>query len=381
MCGHRFPLLPSCGPITSRRSSTKPRVPHTHRLRRLPLHHRNPPLRLPPACGSSPSPRHILLPARPVPSLAPTLPPRAMSSPRRLLLSLHTGGPPPHLPLSRRQLLSLPVPHRPPRSPSSATGSSSPSPRRLLSPPVHPLTPHRCASSLPPPLMPLAPPPHPPAPATASSTPVPPLPAGAASPSPLARRSPRSHLRATPLARLRIPEGAPPGRSPRRIRSTSTMAPANSTGSTGPPPQASPLSCVASTVACSSSPPWPPSSVPATPPPSRWQSHGRWHHGPRVLHSGHQQAGQIRLLLAGRDCHAASSARWPWCPPPLLASCRANPFINVSVEHYKRGNALGAPSSEFFRTKPYACQPSRLPKYAPNKEMDAKLREDALRSS
>lgn len=51
----------------------------------------------------------------------------------------------------------------------------------------------------------------------------------------------------------------------------------------------------------------------------------------------------------------------------------------LSVEPYKRGTASGALSSEFFRTKPYACEPSSLPKYAPNKEMDAKLREDALR--
>lgn len=36
-------------------------------------------------------------------------------------------------------------------------------------------------------------------------------------------------------------------------------------------------------------------------------------------------------------------------------------------------------SLQFFRTKPYACEPSSLPKYAPNKEMDAKLRDDALR--
>lgn len=34
---------------------------------------------------------------------------------------------------------------------------------------------------------------------------------------------------------------------------------------------------------------------------------------------------------------------------------------------------------QFFRTKPYACEPSSLPNYAPNKEMDAKLRENALR--
>lgn len=36
-------------------------------------------------------------------------------------------------------------------------------------------------------------------------------------------------------------------------------------------------------------------------------------------------------------------------------------------------------SVQFFKTKPYACEPSSLPKYAPNKEMDAKLREDLLR--
>ncbi|PWZ37039.1 putative serine/threonine-protein kinase [Zea mays] len=51
----------------------------------------------------------------------------------------------------------------------------------------------------------------------------------------------------------------------------------------------------------------------------------------------------------------------------------------LSVEPYKRGTASGALSSEFFRTKPYACEPSSLPNYAPNKEMDAKLRENALR--
>ncbi|ONM59377.1 hypothetical protein ZEAMMB73_Zm00001d022041 [Zea mays] len=51
----------------------------------------------------------------------------------------------------------------------------------------------------------------------------------------------------------------------------------------------------------------------------------------------------------------------------------------LSVEPYKRGTASSALSSEFFRTKPYACEPSSLPKYAPNKEMDAKLRDDALR--
>ena len=36
---------------------------------------------------------------------------------------------------------------------------------------------------------------------------------------------------------------------------------------------------------------------------------------------------------------------------------------------------------QFFRTKPYACEPWSLPKYTPSKEMDAKLREDALRQA
>uniref|UniRef100_A0A0D9X133 [RNA-polymerase]-subunit kinase n=1 Tax=Leersia perrieri TaxID=77586 RepID=A0A0D9X133_9ORYZ len=51
----------------------------------------------------------------------------------------------------------------------------------------------------------------------------------------------------------------------------------------------------------------------------------------------------------------------------------------LSVEPYKRGTASSALTSEFFKTKPYACDPSSLPKYAPNKEMDAKLREDSHR--
>ncbi|KAG8099464.1 hypothetical protein GUJ93_ZPchr0013g36728 [Zizania palustris] len=51
----------------------------------------------------------------------------------------------------------------------------------------------------------------------------------------------------------------------------------------------------------------------------------------------------------------------------------------LSVEPYKRGTASGALTSEFFKTRPYACDPSSLPKYPPNKEMDAKLREDSRR--
>ncbi|KAK4744134.1 hypothetical protein SAY87_010446 [Trapa incisa] len=51
----------------------------------------------------------------------------------------------------------------------------------------------------------------------------------------------------------------------------------------------------------------------------------------------------------------------------------------LSVEPQKRGTASHALSSEYFRSKPYACDPSSLPIYPPSKEMDAKYREDAKR--
>ncbi|XP_022133888.1 probable serine/threonine-protein kinase At1g54610 isoform X3 [Momordica charantia] len=51
----------------------------------------------------------------------------------------------------------------------------------------------------------------------------------------------------------------------------------------------------------------------------------------------------------------------------------------LAIEPYKRGTASSALMSEYFRTKPCACDPSTLPKYPPNKEMDAKNREDARR--
>ncbi|XP_058080517.1 protein IMPAIRED IN BABA-INDUCED STERILITY 1-like [Magnolia sinica] len=51
----------------------------------------------------------------------------------------------------------------------------------------------------------------------------------------------------------------------------------------------------------------------------------------------------------------------------------------LSVEPYKRGSASSALASEYFSTKPYACDPSTLPTYPPNKEIDAKSREDARR--
>ncbi|KAL6181654.1 hypothetical protein ACLB2K_048304 [Fragaria x ananassa] len=51
----------------------------------------------------------------------------------------------------------------------------------------------------------------------------------------------------------------------------------------------------------------------------------------------------------------------------------------LSVEPNKRGTASSALASEYFKTKPYACDPSSLPIYPPSKEIDAKNREEAKR--
>ncbi|OVA08822.1 Protein kinase domain [Macleaya cordata] len=51
----------------------------------------------------------------------------------------------------------------------------------------------------------------------------------------------------------------------------------------------------------------------------------------------------------------------------------------LSIEPYKRGTASSALKSKYFTSKPYACPPSTLPKYPPNKEIDARSREEARR--
>ncbi|PIN14820.1 Cdc2-related protein kinase [Handroanthus impetiginosus] len=51
----------------------------------------------------------------------------------------------------------------------------------------------------------------------------------------------------------------------------------------------------------------------------------------------------------------------------------------LSIEPHKRGTAASALDSKYFTTKPYACDPASLPKYPPNKEIDAKLREESRR--
>ncbi|XP_027064134.1 probable serine/threonine-protein kinase At1g54610 isoform X1 [Coffea arabica] len=48
----------------------------------------------------------------------------------------------------------------------------------------------------------------------------------------------------------------------------------------------------------------------------------------------------------------------------------------LSIDPAERGSAAVALKSEFFKTEPFACDPSTLPKYPPSKEIDAKLREE-----
>ncbi|ONM63239.1 hypothetical protein ZEAMMB73_Zm00001d000147 [Zea mays] len=53
----------------------------------------------------------------------------------------------------------------------------------------------------------------------------------------------------------------------------------------------------------------------------------------------------------------------------------------LSLDPAARGTAAAALDAEYFTTAPYACDPGSLPKYAPNKEMDAKFREESRRRS
>ncbi|XP_047328192.1 protein IMPAIRED IN BABA-INDUCED STERILITY 1-like [Impatiens glandulifera] len=73
--------------------------------------------------------------------------------------------------------------------------------------------------------------------------------------------------------------------------------------------------------------------------------------------------------------HPYESSLWETCkdlPKPAVKLIETL----LSVEPHKRGTATSALASEYFTTKPYACDPSILPKYPPCKEIDAKSREE-----
>ncbi|GAB4851231.1 hypothetical protein Ancab_030527 [Ancistrocladus abbreviatus] len=73
-----------------------------------------------------------------------------------------------------------------------------------------------------------------------------------------------------------------------------------------------------------------------------------------------------------KRCIAETFKDFPPSSLPLIETL-------LAIDPAERQTATAALQSEFFTTKPYACEPSSLPKYPPSKEMDAKLRDEAAR--
>ncbi|XP_024960992.1 probable serine/threonine-protein kinase At1g54610 [Cynara cardunculus var. scolymus] len=73
-----------------------------------------------------------------------------------------------------------------------------------------------------------------------------------------------------------------------------------------------------------------------------------------------------------RRCIAETFKDFPPSSLPLIDTL-------LAIDPAERLTATTALGSEFFTTKPYACDPSSLPKYPPSKEMDAKLRDEEAR--
>ncbi|XP_076891545.1 putative serine/threonine-protein kinase At1g54610 [Bidens hawaiensis] len=73
-----------------------------------------------------------------------------------------------------------------------------------------------------------------------------------------------------------------------------------------------------------------------------------------------------------KRCIAETFKNFPPSSLPLIDTL-------LAIDPADRLTATVALSSEFFTTKPYACDPSSLPKYPPTKEMDAKLRDEEAR--
>ncbi|XP_075669503.1 putative serine/threonine-protein kinase At1g54610 [Castanea sativa] len=73
-----------------------------------------------------------------------------------------------------------------------------------------------------------------------------------------------------------------------------------------------------------------------------------------------------------RRCVAETMKDFPAAAVGLLETL-------LSIDPAHRGTAALALKSEFFTTKPLACDPSTLPKYPPCKEIDAKVRDEARR--
>ncbi|KAI4338503.1 hypothetical protein MLD38_023553 [Melastoma candidum] len=75
---------------------------------------------------------------------------------------------------------------------------------------------------------------------------------------------------------------------------------------------------------------------------------------------------------AYKRCVAETFKDFPPSSLPLIETL-------LAIDPTERLTATAALRSEFFTTKPYACDPSSLPKYPPSKEIDAKLRDEESR--
>ncbi|PIA61662.1 hypothetical protein AQUCO_00300886v1 [Aquilegia coerulea] len=75
-----------------------------------------------------------------------------------------------------------------------------------------------------------------------------------------------------------------------------------------------------------------------------------------------------------KRCIAETFKDFPPSALPLIETL-------LAIDPAERQTATAALRSEFFTTKPYACEPSSLPQYPPSKEMDAKLRDEEARRS
>ncbi|KAK4384160.1 putative serine/threonine-protein kinase [Sesamum angolense] len=75
---------------------------------------------------------------------------------------------------------------------------------------------------------------------------------------------------------------------------------------------------------------------------------------------------------AYKRCIAETFKDFPPSSLPLIETL-------LAIDPADRRTATAALRSEFFTTKPYACDPSSLPKYPPSKEMDAKRRDEEAR--
>ncbi|XP_008796211.1 probable serine/threonine-protein kinase At1g54610 [Phoenix dactylifera] len=73
-----------------------------------------------------------------------------------------------------------------------------------------------------------------------------------------------------------------------------------------------------------------------------------------------------------KRCIAETFKDFPPSSLPLIETL-------LAIDPVERQTASSALMTEFFTTKPYACEPSSLPKYPPSKEIDAKRRDEEAR--